>query len=77
MSGEKRSKFDIGVWYMTKDYNNLYKIIYQKGTKQYSVIVYYSGSTMYYGNLYQVQSFMNDKCMNHDSYIRWCLLDGQ
>ena len=29
MSGE--SKFDIGVWYMTKDYKDLYKIVYQKG----------------------------------------------
>lgn len=77
MLGDKQSVFDLDVWYMTKDYKDLYKIIYQRGSKQYTVIVYYSGSSVYYGTLEQVQHFMNSKCLTHDNYVRWCFLNGK
>ena len=77
MLDEKQAKFDLNVWYTTKDYKDLYKIVYNKGSAYYAVIVYYTGSTMYYGSLDQVQSFMNDKCITHESYIRWCFLNGK
>lgn len=28
-----RPSFDIGVWYMTKDYKELYKIVYHRVTR--------------------------------------------
>ena len=63
-------RFDLNTWYMTKDFKNLYRIIYKRGTNHYSVVMYYSGDTMYYGTLYQVQSFMNDNCLTHEKYIQ-------
>lgn len=72
-----RPSFDIGVWYMTKDYKELYKIVYHRGDPEYTVIKYYDGSTMYKGTLYKVRKYMEDNCISHDNYIRWCLLDGK
>lgn len=63
-------RFDLNTWYMTKDFKDLYRIVYKKGTNHYAVIMYYSGDTMYYGTLYQVQSFMADKCFTHEKYLQ-------
>ena len=62
--------FDLNTWYMTKDFKDLYRIVYKKGRRYYAVIIYYTGETMYYGNLEQVQSFMKDKCLTHEKYIK-------
>ena len=69
--------FDIGVWYMTNDYKELYKIVYRPGDKEYTVIRYYDGDTLYQGGLYKVQEFMKNNCIFHDNYIRWCMLNGK
>lgn len=70
-------KFELGEWYMTQDYQELYKIVYNAGEKAYTVIKYFDGSTMYHGSLYKVQKYMEDNCISHDQYQRWCILNGK
>ena len=70
MSDNMLYRFDLNTWYMTKDFKNLYRIVYVRGTNHYSVVMYYDGSIMYYGSLYQVQAFMSDKCLTHEKYIQ-------
>ena len=77
MSDKNVYRFDLNTWYMTKDYQDLYRIEYRRGSRYYAVVVYYSGITMYYGTLDQVQSFMNEKCFTHEKYIRAVFNDGE
>lgn len=69
--------FDLGVWYMTKDYKDLYKITHYPGDIDYRVIKYYDGEIVFSGSLYNVQLFMSEHCTTHEQYIRWCMINGK
>ena len=69
--------FDLNVWYMTKDFQELYKIVHYPGDVGYIVIKYYDGRVVYSGTLYNVQKYMEENCTTHEKYIRWCMNNGK
>ena len=61
--------YDMRVWYMTRDYKDLYKII--KAGDTFQIIKYYSGELVmstYY--MLDAQVFMQKHCFSHEEYTR-------
>lgn len=69
--------FEVGVWYMTKDYKDLYKII-QDGPVMYTVISFGDWKTRFtFPGILGVQQFMSEECFDHSNLKGAWLRDGK
>lgn len=65
---DKPYVFEKGTWFMTKDYQNLYKI--ERYGTLYRVVRYYDCVEVFEGNMSEVQHFMNINCHTHENIAR-------
>lgn len=69
--------FELNVWYMTKDYKDLYKII-KDGDVMYTVISFGDWKTRFtFPGILGVQDFMEKNCFNHNNLKGAWLRDGK
>ena len=69
MSTKLEDKYDIGVWYQSTDFKELYKIV-KGGPGDYDITTFYDDKHQYYGTLGQCREWMLDHAMDHDTYQR-------
>lgn len=62
------SDYDIGCWYMTFDYQNLYQIVREKD--HYQVIRFGDWMPVFTGPLEACHLFMASTCATHGKYER-------
>lgn len=60
--------FEKDAWFMTKDYQNLYRI--ERYGNLYRVVRFYDCVEVFEGNMLEVQHFMNINCRTHDDIAR-------
>ena len=60
--------YSMRVWYMTRDYKELYKIITVGG--EYVVVRYFDGAELFTGTMNEVQHYMNVHCLSHMDFVR-------
>ena len=69
------SEFDVGCWYMTFDYQNLYQIVKEKD--QYQVIRFGDWYPVFSGPLEAVCLYMASNCPTHGRYERGMKKNGK
>ena len=56
--------FDIGVWYMTKDYRELFRV--ERTGSKWCVVSYADWRVRFTSSLKSVMSYMDDACIPHN-----------